>query len=189
MGYGKKIVIGDKKGENAREAARILNNVGFDTEPVEMDLSSRTSIRNLIDRAAELRRDYNAGQRRRVSPSQAPIEAILKVDLYGTAVLLEEVGKVIGEGGAGVTISNQSGHRMPALTPQEDRLLACAPGRRAAWPAIAARREYSGYAPCLSAGQTLQRKEGDSRIRQMGRKRGPPEFHLPRHCGYSFGYG
>ena len=28
-----------------------------------------------------------------VSPSQAPIEAILKVDLYGTAVLLEEVGK------------------------------------------------------------------------------------------------
>lgn len=127
MGYGKKIVIGDKKGENAREAARILNNVGFDTEPVEMDLSSRTSIRNLIDRAqscGEITMLVNAAG---VSPSQAPIEAILKVDLYGTAVLLEEVGKVIGEGGAGVTISNQSGHRMPALTPQEDRLLACAP--------------------------------------------------------------
>lgn len=127
MGYGKKIVIGDKKGENAREVARILNNAGFDAEPVEMDLSSRTSIRNLIDRAqsyGEITMLVNAAG---VSPSQAPVEAILKVDLYGTAVLLEEVGKVIGEGGAGVTISSQSGHRMPALTPQEDRLLACTP--------------------------------------------------------------
>ena len=62
-----------------------------------------------------------------VSPSQAPIEVILKVDLYGTAVLLEEVGKVIAEGGAGVTISSQSGWRMPQLTPEEDRALATTP--------------------------------------------------------------
>lgn len=62
-----------------------------------------------------------------VSPSQASIETILKVDLYGTAVLLEEVGKVIAEGGVGVTISSQSGHRMPALTPEQDRLLAMTP--------------------------------------------------------------
>lgn len=62
-----------------------------------------------------------------VSPSQAPIEAILKVDLYGTAVLLEEVGKVIAPGGCGVTISSQSGWRMPQLTPEEDRALATAP--------------------------------------------------------------
>ena len=62
-----------------------------------------------------------------VSPSQAPIEAILKVDLYGTAVLLEEVGKVIAEGGAGVTISSQSGWRMPQLTPEQDRQLAMTP--------------------------------------------------------------
>ena len=62
-----------------------------------------------------------------VSPSQAPIETILKVDLYGTAVLLEEAGKVIAPGGVGVHISSQSGHRMPALSPQEDELLACTP--------------------------------------------------------------
>ena len=62
-----------------------------------------------------------------VSPSQAPIEAILKVDLYGTAVLLEEVGKVIAKGGAGITISSQSGWRMPQLTPEEDRQLAMTP--------------------------------------------------------------
>ena len=62
-----------------------------------------------------------------VSPSQAPIKAILKVDLYGTAVLLEEVGKVIAPGGVGVTISSQSGHRMKQLTPEEDEQLACTP--------------------------------------------------------------
>lgn len=62
-----------------------------------------------------------------VSPSQAPIEAILKVDLYGTAVLLEEVGKVIKDGGTGVTISSQSGHRMPALSVEVDEQLACTP--------------------------------------------------------------
>ena len=62
-----------------------------------------------------------------VSPSQAPIEAILKVDLYGTAVLLEEVGKVIASGGVGVTISSQSGFRMPQLTAEEDALLAETP--------------------------------------------------------------
>ena len=62
-----------------------------------------------------------------VSPSQASIETILKVDLYGTAVLLEEVGKVIKEGGVGVTISSQSGHRMKQLTPDEDELLAITP--------------------------------------------------------------
>jgi len=62
-----------------------------------------------------------------VSPSQASIETILKVDLYGTAVLLEEVGKVIKSGGSGVTISSQSGYRMPALTAEEDRLLATTP--------------------------------------------------------------
>ena len=62
-----------------------------------------------------------------VSPSQASIEAILKVDLYGTAVLLEEVGKVITSGGVGITISSQSSHRMPQLTAQEDEQLACTP--------------------------------------------------------------
>ena len=127
MGYGKKIVIGDKKPENAQAIAKIMNDAGFDVEAMEMDLSSRESIKNLIAKAqgyGDISMLVNAAG---VSPSQAPIEAILKVDLYGTAVLLEEVGKVIKEGGVGVTISSQSGHRMPALTPEEDEQLACTP--------------------------------------------------------------
>lgn len=127
MGYGMKIIIGDKKQENAQSVAKTMNDAGFDVVPVEMDLSIRASIRGLIAEAqkyGDITMLINAAG---VSPSQAPIEAILKVDLYGTAVLLEEVGKVIASGGVGVTISSQSGHRMPALTPEQDEQLACTP--------------------------------------------------------------
>ena len=127
VGFGMKIVLGDKKKENADTIAKIMNDAGFDVVPMEMDLSSRESILNLIAEALEYGPITKLVNGAGVSPSQAPIEAILKVDLYGTAVLLEEVGKVIAEGGSGVTISSQSGFRMPALTPEQDELLATTP--------------------------------------------------------------
>lgn len=127
IGFGKKIVIGDKKIENAQDISKIMNDAGFDTEPFEMDLSSRESILNLIAKAQEYGEISMLVNAAGVSPSQAPIEAILKVDLYGTAVLLEEVGKVIAHGGVGVTISSQSGHRMAALSPEADERLATTP--------------------------------------------------------------
>ena len=127
VGYGKKIVMGDKNIENEKAIATIMNNAGFDVEPVEMDLSDRESIKNMISKAQEYGKITMLVNGAGVSPSQAPIEAILKVDLYGTAVLLEEVGKVIEEGGVGVTISSQSGWRMPALTAKEDEQLATTP--------------------------------------------------------------
>ncbi len=127
MGYGKKIVMGDKNIDNAKKIAETMNNAGFDVEPVEMDLSSRESIKKLIGKAQEYGDIKMLVNGAGVSPSQAPIEAILNVDLYGTAVLLEEVGKVIAEGGVGVTISSQSGWRMPQLTAAEDEALAITP--------------------------------------------------------------
>jgi len=127
MGYGKKIIIGDKKRENAEAIARIMSEAGFNVLPMEMDLSSRKSIQNLIAEAQKTGKITMLVNAAGVSPSQASIEAILKVDLYGTAVLLEEVGKVIAPGGVGVTISSQSGHRMPQLTPEADEQLACTP--------------------------------------------------------------
>lgn len=127
IGFGKKIVIGDKKIENAQDISKIMNDAGFDTEPFEMDLSSRESILNLIAKAQEYGEISMLVNAAGVSPSQAPIEAILKVDLYGTAVLLEEVGKVIAHGGVGVTISSQSGHRMAALSKDADERLATTP--------------------------------------------------------------
>lgn len=127
IGTGKKIVVGDKKLENAESIAKIMNEAGFDVVPVQMDLSEKTSILNFIEAGkayGEVAMLINAAG---VSPSQASVETILKVDLYGTAVLLEEVGKIIKEGGVGVTISSQSGHRMPQLSAAYDELLACTP--------------------------------------------------------------
>lgn len=127
VGFGKKIILGDKKMDNCNSIARIMNDAGYDVEPFEMDLSSRESIVAMIKKAQEYGEIKYLVNGAGVSPSQAPIEAILKVDLYGTAVLLEEVGKVIAEGGSGVTISSQSGWRMPQLTPEQDRQLATTP--------------------------------------------------------------
>lgn len=125
IGYGMKIIVGDKNMANSERAAKIMNDAGFDVIPAEMDLSSRDSILSMIElgrQQGDIKMLVNAAG---VSPSQASVETILKVDLYGTAVLLEETGKVISEGGAGVTISSQSGFRMPALTPEQDEQLAC----------------------------------------------------------------
>lgn len=127
IGTGKKIIVGDKKLENAETIAKIMSDAGFDVVSVQMDLSDGASILNFIEvgqKYGEVSMLINAAG---VSPSQASIETILKVDLYGTAVLLEEVRKVIKKGGVGVTISSQSGHRMPQLSPVEDELLACTP--------------------------------------------------------------
>lgn len=127
MGYGMKIVVGDRNIGNANTICETMNNAGFDCVPIEMDLADRRSILTLVAKAQEYGDITMLVNAAGVSPSQASIETILHVDLYGTAVLLEEVGKVITPGGAGITISSQSGHRMPALAPEEDRMLATTP--------------------------------------------------------------
>ncbi|WP_407399048.1 SDR family oxidoreductase [Anaerovibrio sp.] len=127
MGYGKKIILGDKNENNAQAVSKIMNQSGFDVEPFVMDMSSRTSIQSMVQKATEYGEVKALVCGAGVSPSQAPIEVILQVDLYGTAVLMEEVGKVIAKGGTGIIISSQSGHRMPALTPEQDRALAMTP--------------------------------------------------------------
>lgn len=127
IGYGKKIFVADWKFENAQAIAKTMQEVGFETIPFKTDISSRASVAELIEAAqkeSEISMFINAAG---VSPSQASIEHILKVNLYGTSLLLEEFGKVIKAGGTGVTISSQSGHRMPALSAEEDRLLATSP--------------------------------------------------------------
>ena len=127
IGHGKKIIVGDKSIQNSEAVCKILTEAGFDTESVECDISSRESIQNIIkisQEYGEIKYFINAAG---VSPSQASIETILKVDLYGTSVLLEEIGKTIKEGGCGVTISSQSGHRMKQLGAEIDRQLAMTP--------------------------------------------------------------
>ena len=124
VGAGKHVVLGDLRQEAADKAAKILEDAGFETSTIAVDISSRDSILNLIEHAkkfGEIKHLINAAG---VSPSQAPVEKILQVDLYGTAVLLEEFGKVIADGGSGVMISSQSGHRLGALNEDENYKLA-----------------------------------------------------------------
>jgi len=127
MGYGNKIIVADWKLENAQAITKTLTEAGFDVIALEVDISSKASVHKLIEAAqkeGEISMFINAAG---VSPSQASIEQILKVDLYGTSLLLEEFGKVIKVGGTGVVISSQSGYRMAALSADEDRLLAITP--------------------------------------------------------------
>lgn len=122
MGYGKQILLGDKSEGNAKAIGKVLEETGFDVTTTVMDLSDRASIQAMVKKATSMGPVKYLVNGAGVSPSQASIETILKVDLYGTAVLLEEVGKVIEEGGAGIVISSQSGFRMKQLTPTEELL-------------------------------------------------------------------
>lgn len=127
VGAGQHVVLGDLKIENANAAAKIFEDAGFETSTIAVDISSRESILNLIEHAQKFGAVNNLINAAGVSPSQAPVSAILKVDLYGTAVLLEEFGKIISDGGSGVVISSQSGHRLGALSEEQNTKLATTP--------------------------------------------------------------
>jgi len=124
---GKHVVLGDLREENAQAAAKALSDAGFDVSTTKVDVSSRDSVRALVAMAGAIGQVMGVIHAAGVSPSQAAPETILKVDLYGTALVLEEFGNVIARGGSCVVIASQSGHRLPLLTPEEDKALATTP--------------------------------------------------------------
>ena len=124
---GKHILISDIKIENAEVAAKTLTDAGFEVSTTVVNVASRESIEALVSKAVCIGKVVGLIHAAGVSPSQASPETILKVDLYGTALVLEAFGNVIEQGGAGVVISSQSGHRLPALTMEEDKALATTP--------------------------------------------------------------
>ena len=124
---GKHIVLADYSIENALRTAKILEDAGFECSTIQCDLGSKEDILKLVEFAANKGDVMNVVNAAGVSPSQAPVVEILRVDLYGTSVLLEEFGKVIAEGGSGVIISSQSGHRLPALPQEQNKALATTP--------------------------------------------------------------
>ena len=127
VGFGKKIVLGDYNETNLQNISKVMIDAGFDVDTIVMDVSDRNSIKEMIKKGLTFGDIKYLVSGAGVSPSQAPIEKILKVDIYGTAILLEEVGKVIAKGGVGVHISSQSGFRMKQLTKEEDEQLATTP--------------------------------------------------------------
>jgi len=127
IGAGKQILLADLRKENADAAAQVLSDAGFDVTAVVTDVSSRESVHALVEMSTALGSITGVIHAAGVSPSQAPPAAILHVDLYGTALVLEAFGNVIAEGGSCVMISSQSGHRLGALTSEQDTALATTP--------------------------------------------------------------
>jgi NAD(P)-dependent dehydrogenase (short-subunit alcohol dehydrogenase family) len=127
VGSGKHVVLADLRQENADRAADVMRNAGFDVTATTVDVSSRDSVLALVEVAGGQGEITGLVHAAGVSPSQAPVEAILAVDLFGTAVILDEFGHVIARGGAGVVIASQSGHRLGALTPEQNMALATVP--------------------------------------------------------------
>jgi NAD(P)-dependent dehydrogenase (short-subunit alcohol dehydrogenase family) len=124
---GRHVVVADLRQANADGAARTMRTAGYDVTSTTVDVSARDSVHALVETATSLGDITGLIHAAGVSPSQAPPEAILAVDLYGTAVVLEEFGAVIAAGGAGVVIASQSGHRLGALTPEQNTALATTP--------------------------------------------------------------
>jgi NAD(P)-dependent dehydrogenase (short-subunit alcohol dehydrogenase family) len=124
---GKHVLLADLRAENAKAAADALSNAGYEVSTATVDVSSRGSIHKLVEAAAKLGDVTGVIHAAGVSPSQASPATILAVDLFGTAVVLEEFGNVIARGGAGVVIASQSGHRLGALTAEQDIALATTP--------------------------------------------------------------
>ena len=127
VGVGKHVLLADLRQENADSAAEVLSNAGYEVSVATVDASSRDSVHALVEKATDLGQVTGLIHAAGVSPSQASPATILHVDLYGTALVLEEFGNVIASGGSGVVIASQSGHRLPPLTVEQHRALATMP--------------------------------------------------------------
>ncbi|MGY2901092.1 SDR family oxidoreductase [Bradyrhizobium sp. URHC0002] len=124
---GKHVLLADLRPENADAAAKVLSEAGFEVSTATVDVSSRESVHALVETATAIGERSGVIHAAGVSPSQAPPAVILNVDLYGTALVLEEFGNVIAQGGSCVVIASMSGHRLPALTAEQDKALATTP--------------------------------------------------------------
>lgn len=186
---GKQVLLADLRPDNADAAAEILSNAGFQVSTATVDVSVRESVHALVQVAVALGDVTGVIHAAGVSPSQASPATILSVDLYGTAVVLEEFGNVIARGGAGVVIASQSGHRLGALTAEEDAALALTPADEVlALPMLQPQRvKDSLHAYQLS-------KRGNS-LRVMapsgavGQARGPGQHHQSGHHLHPAGQG
>jgi NAD(P)-dependent dehydrogenase (short-subunit alcohol dehydrogenase family) len=124
---GKHVVLADLDPARAEAAAAVMGGAGFDPSTATVDVSSRASVRALLETTTALGDITGVIHTAGVSPSQAPPAVILAVDLYGTALALEAFGNVIAPGGSAVVIASQAGHRLGPLTSEQDTALATTP--------------------------------------------------------------
>lgn len=107
---------------NANKVSKFLNDAGFKSSAVITDLGVKKSIFDLMKFAQSKGTPKYLVNVVDVSSSQVSVNEILKVDLYGTRVLVEEFGKEVCDKGLALVISFQNGHRLPALTLEGNKL-------------------------------------------------------------------
>src|ERR1700758_5414233 len=129
LGAGKTVLLADYDEKTLASAAESLSADGHHVETGKVDVASPESVRGLAEQAASLGAVTQVAHTAGLSPSQAPAEAILAVDLLGTALVLQEFGEVIAEGGAGVVVASMAGHVFPPLTAEQERALAQTPAQ------------------------------------------------------------
>ena len=127
LGPGRTVLAGDRDEEALAERVARLEQEGYEVKASTVDVSSLSSVASMADAAASLGPVTNVVHTAGVSPAQASVEAILKVDLLGTALVLEEFGRIVADGGAGVVISSMAGQMAIPLDAAQDLELSTCP--------------------------------------------------------------
>jgi len=127
QGFGKHILLADFNEELLAKAARELEVASYKVSTQKVDVSSRESVRSLVEAASRLGSIVQVVNTAGVSPNMAPPERVLAVDLYGSAVVFEEFRRVIAPGGAGLIISSMAGRMAAPLSKEDDHALAFTP--------------------------------------------------------------
>ncbi|WP_197516368.1 SDR family oxidoreductase [Mycobacterium sp. E2497] len=152
LGFGHLVLLSDVNDDGLTQTAAALTSDGHLVRTAPVDVQSRSSVAQLAEFAASLGRVTRVVHTAGLSPEQAPVEAILGVDLLGVALVLEEFAKVIERHGAGVVISSMAGHLNSPIDPQDEfRLATCPAEELLSLPSSAPQRfssaqEAYGYA-------------------------------------------
>lgn len=127
QGFGKTVLLADWNEDTLAAAAAGLSEASYSVVQHPVDVSARASVQTLAEAAATLGRVVQVVNTAGLSPNMAPVRKLLEVDLYGSAVVFEEFGKVIASGGAGLIISSMAGHMMRPLPADDEHQLAHLP--------------------------------------------------------------
>ena len=167
--------------ENANAAAEVLGNAGYEVSVATVDVSSREAVHALVETATGLGEVTGLIHAAGVSPTQASPATILKVDLYGTALVLEEFGNVIARGGAGVVIASQSGHRLPPLTVEQNKALATTPVEELLESSLPSARPSDGFSSRVPALEARELAARDGRGGALGQAWCAGQHDQPGH--------
>lgn len=136
LGAGRVLVLADFAEELLARVTETLRGEGHTVHPVKTDISKAESVRALAQQAAALG-DFRAlVHTAGLSPVQASPEAIVAVDVMGTAHVLDEFAEIVRPGSVAVCIASMAG-TMAQIPVELEHALAVSPtAELAALPAL-----------------------------------------------------